>query len=145
MDEEKQEHLGLSTHVAVVAPVWLQHPLVVFLHSTPELKLVACTATVKILLTLDLEQIPQLIILETDKNYERAAEQVRRIKAAWPASNIIALIPHQSLRALVQAAGANEVLVSGTAPEQLRLAIARLKNSAKDASTDSVGENNLEH
>jgi hypothetical protein len=136
MNEEKRERLGPSTSVAIVAPVWLQSALLVFLHSAPELKLVACTATVQVLLALDLEQIPELIILETDKRREHAQEQIRSIKTAWPTSHIIALIPHSSLRALMHAAGAEEVLVSGTAPEQLRLTISRLKYSEKDPPID---------
>jgi hypothetical protein len=107
MDEEKRETVRSLTYGAVVAPVWLQHPLVVFLHSVPELKLVACTASVKVLLALDLAQIPELIILETDKSYKHTQERIRRLKAAWPASNILALIPHESLAALVQSAGAD--------------------------------------
>jgi DNA-binding NarL/FixJ family response regulator len=139
MDEEKREHLRPSTCVAIVAPVWLQNALLVFLHSAPELRLVACTATVPVLLALDLEQIPDLIILETDKSREQAQQQIRRLKAAWPDTNIIALIQHNSLRALMQAAGADEVLVSGTAPEQLRLAISRLKHSNNQISSDPLG------
>jgi DNA-binding NarL/FixJ family response regulator len=141
MDEEKRAHLRPSTCVAIVAPVWLQNALLVFLHSAPELKLVACTATVPVLLALDLEQIPQLIILETDKRREQAQEQIRRLKAAWPASNVIALIQHNSLRALMQAAGADEVLVSGTSPEQLRLAISSLTYLAKEPPTDPLESN----
>jgi DNA-binding NarL/FixJ family response regulator len=143
MDMEKQEHLEASTSVAVIAPVWLQHALLVFLHSAPELRLVACTATVQILLALDLGQTPELIIVETDKNYQQAQEQVREIKAAWPDSRIIALIAHKSLKRSVQAAGADEVLVSGTAPEQLKLAIARLMYPDIDTPTATVGENKL--
>jgi DNA-binding NarL/FixJ family response regulator len=135
--------MGPSISVAIVAPVWLQNALLVFLHSAPELKLVACTATVQVLLALDLEKIPELIILETDKRRERAQEQIKRLKAAWPASNLLALIAHKSLGALMQAAGADEVLVSGTAPEQLRLAISRLMSSDKDTPTDPLAANNL--
>jgi DNA-binding NarL/FixJ family response regulator len=143
MAEEKREQMGPSISVAIVAPVWLQNALLVFLHSAPELKLVACTATVQVLLALDLEKIPELIILETDKRRERAQEQIKRLKAAWPASNLLALIAHKSLGALMQAAGADEVLVSGTAPEQLRLAISRLMSSDKDTPTDPLAANNL--
>jgi hypothetical protein len=142
MDEDKREHLGPSTHVAIVAPVWLQNALLVFLHSAPELKLVACTATVPVLLALDLDQIPELIILETDKRREQAQQQIRRIKAAWPTSKLIALIPHSSLRTLMQVVGADEVLVSGTAPEQLRLAISRLRYINKEPPTDLLEKNN---
>lgn len=135
MAEEKQEQLESSTYVAVVAPVWLQNALLVFLHSTPELKLVACTATVEILLALDLAQPPKLIILQTGKSYKHAQDQINRIKTAWPASNIIALVPHKSLEPFVHAVGADEVLDSEVAPEQLRLAIARVRDSDKDTST----------
>ena len=135
MAEEMQEPIGSSTYIAIVAPVWLQNALLVFLHSTPALKLVACTATVQVLLALDLDKIPELIIIETEKDYRRAQDQIERIKAAWPASHVIALIPDKSLRVFVQAAGATEVLVSGTSPEQLRQAIAQLTHSDKDALT----------
>ncbi|HXV43447.1 MAG TPA: hypothetical protein VEC96_10310 [Anaerolineae bacterium] len=141
MDEEKRELLRPSTCVAIVAPVWLQNALLVFLHSAPELKLVACTATVTVLLALDLEQIPELIILETEKRREQAQQQIKRLRAAWPNSSIIALIQHNSLRALMQAAGADEVLVSGTAPELLRQAISRLKSSNKEVRANSLEEN----
>jgi DNA-binding NarL/FixJ family response regulator len=138
MDEEKREHLGPSTSVAIVAPVWLQNALLVFLHSSPSLKLVACTATVQVLLALDLEQTPQIIIIETDKRRDHAQDQIKWIKAAWPASSIIALIPHSNLRALMRAAGADEVLVSGSEPEQLRQAISHLKYLPKDSPSDPL-------
>ena len=141
MDEEKREHPGPSTYVAIVAPVWLQNALLVFLHSAPELKLVACTATVPVLLALDLIQIPKLIILETDRRREQAQEQIRGLKAAWPDSRLIALIHHNSLRALMRAAGADEVLGSETAPEQLRLAISRLSYSNKESPPNLLEEN----
>jgi hypothetical protein len=142
MDEDKREDLGLPTYVAIVAPVWLQNALLVFLHSAPELKLVACTATVPVLLALDLEQIPELIIIETDRRREQAQQQVKHLKAAWPAIKLIALIPHQGLRALMQVVGADEVLVSGTAPEQLRRAISRLRYLNKETPPNLLEENN---
>jgi hypothetical protein len=140
MVEEKREQVWPLTPVAIVAPVWLQHALVVFLHSVPELKLVACTATVRVLLSLDLELIPNLIILETDKRYQQAQEQIRRLRSAWPASHIVALVPRGSLKALVQAAGADMALDSGIVPEELRQAIIRLVDSDQEASTNCLGE-----
>jgi hypothetical protein len=129
LNEEKQQPLGPPVNVAIVAPVWLQDALLVFLRSISELKLVACVATVQVLLSLDLEQTPELIILETDKKYGHAQEQIRSIKTAWPDSHIIALIPHNGLKPFIQAADVDEVLVSGVAPEQLRQTISRLEYS----------------
>ncbi len=140
MEEEKRDHVQGLTSVAIVAPIWLQNALLVYLHSAPELKLVACTATVPILLALDLQQIPDLIILEADKKSENAQNQVKRLKISWPASHIIALIQHSSQAALVQAAGAAEILLSGTAPEELMRAISRLRGIDKETTTDPLEE-----
>ncbi len=115
------------TNVAIVAPVWLQNALMVLLHAEPDLKLVACTATVQVLLSLDLEQSPDLVILEANEQLERAEEQLRRIKTAWPTSGCVALIEERRQSALIRAAGADEILLKGATPEQLLNAIRRLR------------------
>lgn len=124
------------TNVAIVAPVWLQNALLVLLHAQPDLKLVACTATVQVLLSLDLEQTPDLVILETDEQLERSEEQIGRIKTTWPGSSCIALIEESKERSLIQAAGADEILLKGAVPEQLLGAIHRSRSPDRGAASD---------
>lgn len=140
MDSAKQEHFKSLTSVAIVAPIWLQNALIVLLHSAPDLKLVACTATVQVLLALDLEQIPEIILLEADKRSERVQEQISRLKATWPASKVIAVLEHSSQETPARLAGADEVLLKGTRPDPLMLAIRRFRPAAEDISTEPPEE-----
>lgn len=132
MKPEKREHSEPQTSVAIVAPVWLQNALIVLLHAETDLKLVACTATVQVLLSLDLEKTPELVILETDEQRERVEEQVGRIKTVWPTSSCIALVEHSKQKADLQAAGADVTLLKGVTPQQLMTAIRQLRKGNED-------------
>ena len=116
-------HVERPITVAAVVPVWLQDALAVLLKSEQDIKLVACTATVQTLLLLSLEQAPALVILEADERDERATDQVRRIKAVWPASRCLVLVEHSRQHSLVRKAGADEVLLKGVLPQQLLTSI----------------------
>jgi DNA-binding NarL/FixJ family response regulator len=109
--------------IAAVVPVWLQDALAVLLKSEQNLKLIACTATVQTLLLLSLEQTPALVILEADERDERATDQVRQLRAVWPASRCLVLVEHNRQHTLMRAAGADEVLLKGLLPQQLLTAI----------------------
>ena len=109
--------------VAAVVPIWLQDALAVLLKSEEEIKLVACTATVQTLLLLALERTPSLVILAADERDEQAANQVRQIKAVWPASRCLVLVEQNRQRSLMRSAGADEVLLKGIPPQQLLTSI----------------------
>jgi DNA-binding NarL/FixJ family response regulator len=109
--------------IAAVVPVWLQDALAVLLKSEQDVRLVACTATVQTLLLLSLEQAPDLVLLKTDEHDQRATDQVRQIKAVWPASQCLALVEHNGQGGLVRAVGADEVLPSGASAQQLLASI----------------------
>ena len=114
--------------VAAVVPVWLQGALAVLLKSETNVKLIACTATVQTLLLLSIEEAPQLVILHANENIERAANQVKQIKAVWPASRCLALVEDNRQRSPIQLAGADEVVLKGIAPKQLLSNIQQLAN-----------------
>lgn len=129
MADPQSEQLRASINTVVIAPVGLQDALLVFLHSAPELKLIACTATTQVLLALDLAQTPELILLEAPTSSDEAQTRVTQLKTAWPASHLIALVHHRNQVALVQAAGADEVLLSGVAPSLLMQVITRFSRA----------------
>ena len=114
--------------VAAVVPVWLQDALAVLLKSETNVKLIACTATVQTLLLLSLEEAPQLVILHTNENIERAVNQVKQIKAVWPASRCLAMVEDNRQGSPIQSAGADEVVLKGIAPKQLLSSIQQRAN-----------------
>lgn len=132
MPQDELSNHGAPTIVAIVASVWLQHALIVLLHAIPELKLTACTATVRVLLSLDLEQIPDLVVLDAYEQDERASDQLRRLKAAWPATRYIVLVEHNRQKALMRAIGADEVLLKGVSPGQLMGVIQKMRGAHRD-------------
>ena len=109
--------------IAAVVPVWLQDALAVLLKSEQDVRLVACTATVQTLLLLSLEQAPDLVLLKTDEHDQRATDQVRQIKAIWPASRCLVLVEHNRQGGLLRAAGADEILLTGSPAPQLLASI----------------------
>jgi DNA-binding NarL/FixJ family response regulator len=124
------------TTVAVVAPVRLQDAYGTFLRAIPEVKLVACAATAQALLTLVVEQSPDLVLLEADGHDTQASDQVRRIKTVWPTARCIVLVEHTRQRALVQAAGAEVALLRGASPKRLLEVISKLRSADKSGAID---------
>jgi len=108
-------------------PVRLQDAYSTFLRAIPEVKVVACAATVQALLSLVVEQSPDLVLLEADSHDTQASDQVRRIKTAWPTARCIALVEHTRQRALVQAVGADAALLRGASPKRLLKVIKKLR------------------
>lgn len=135
MPQDELSNHEAPTIVAIVASVWLQHALIVLLHAIPELKLTACTATVRVLLSLDLEQIPDLVVLDAHEQDERAGDQLRRLKSAWPATRYIVLVEHNRQKALMRAIGADEVLLKGVSADQLMAVIQSLQGAHRGGPT----------
>ena len=109
--------------VAAVVLVWLQDALAVLLKSEQDVTLIACTATVQTLLLQSLDQVPDLTILHVAEQDEQAFDQVRQIKAVWPASRCLVLVEYSRQRSPMQAAGADEVVLKGIPPQKLLTSI----------------------
>ncbi len=131
MKQNESHSIERLTTVAVVVPVRLQDAYSTFLRAIPEVKVVACAATVQALLSLVVEQSPDLVLLEADSHDTQASDQVRRIKTAWPTARCIALVEHTRQRALVQAAGADVALLRGASPKRLLKVISKLRSVDK--------------
>jgi len=111
--------LNHSITAAVVAPVRLQGAYSVLLQAVPGIKLIARTATVLQLLSLEIEQSPDLVLLEADSDNERASDQIRQLKAAWPTTCCIVLVEDSRQRKLVEQERADVVLLKGVSPRRL--------------------------
>jgi DNA-binding NarL/FixJ family response regulator len=97
--------------------------LAVLLKSEQDVKLIACTATVQTLLLLSLDQVPDLTILQVVEPDEKACDQIRQIKAVWPASRCLVMVEHSRQRGSMRAAGADEVVLRGIPPQKLLTSI----------------------
>lgn len=112
--------------IAIVAPQWLQDGLAVVIKSIPGVRLVACTSSIHILLSLDLERVPDVVLLTVDAPEIKAGDQIRQVRFVYPRAHIVTLIqePAQSISA--RAAGADETLLQGASAEQFSARIGRL-------------------
>ena len=111
------------TTIAAVVPVWLQDALAVLLKSDQLVRLGACTATIQTMLLLSLDRSPDVVLLDADEQDEKASSQVKQIKTVWPDSRCIVLVEQGGQQNLMQASGADEVLLKGVTPNQLFTAI----------------------
>jgi DNA-binding NarL/FixJ family response regulator len=112
--------------VAIVAPQWLQDGLAVVIKTIPGVLLVACTGSIHILLSLDLERAPDVVVLAVDAPETKASDQIRQVKFVYPRTRLVVLIqePAQSVKA--RAAGADETLLQGVSAERFCTAISRI-------------------
>lgn len=132
---QKRNKLSNAEHpttIAAIVPVWLQDALAVLLKSDQAVRLVACTTTMQTMLLLSLDRSPDVVVLDVDDRDEQASHQVRQIRAVWPDSGCIALVARGSQQSLVQAAGADEVLLKGSPPKQMLRVIHQLGQKIKD-------------
>jgi DNA-binding NarL/FixJ family response regulator len=128
------------TTIAAVVPVWLQDALAVLLKSDQSVRLVACTATIQTMLLLSLGRSPDVVLLDAAEQDEKASSQVRQIKTVWPDSRCIVLVEHGGQQSLMQASGADEVLLKGASSEQLFTVIHRVAQEINVDLTRSKAE-----
>ena len=126
MRHGESHSIGRPAIVAAVVPDWLQAALAVLLRAEPDVRLIACTANVQTLLLLALEQTPDLVLLDADSHDERAGDQVRRIKTAWPDARCLILVNGPRQEAKAREAGADEVLLKGASARRLVTAIRQI-------------------
>ena len=112
--------------VAIVAPQWLQDGLAVVIKTIPRLQLVACTGSIHVLLSLDLEHAPELVVLAVDLQVAKARDQIRQVKFIYPRARYLALIQEPAQNTDVRAAGADETLLQGASAEQFCAVVNRL-------------------
>jgi DNA-binding NarL/FixJ family response regulator len=112
--------------VAVVAPQWLQDGLAVVIKTIPYVHLVACTGSIHVLLSLDLERSPDLMVLTVDAPDVKASNQIRQVKFVYPHARYLVLIQEQEQSASARAAGADETLLQGASAEQFCAAVSQL-------------------
>jgi len=125
------EHQSISGEyadriVAIVAPQWLQDGLAVVIKSIPGVRLVACTSTIHILLSLDLERAPDVVLLTVDTPEIKAGDQIRQVRFVYPRAHLVVLIQEPAQSASARAAGADETLLQGISAEQFCATISRL-------------------
>jgi DNA-binding NarL/FixJ family response regulator len=111
--------------VAIVAPQWLQDGLAVVIKAIPGVLLVACTGSIYILLTLDLERAPDLVVLAVEAPEIKAGDQIRQVRFVYPHTHLVVLIQEPAQSASAHAAGADETLLQGVSAEQFCTAISR--------------------
>ena len=104
--------------VAVVAPQWLQDGLAVVIKTIPGVLLVACTGSIHILLSLDLEHAPDVVVLTVDALEIKASDQIRQVKFVYPRTRLVVLIQEPAQSTSARAAGADETLLQGVSAEQ---------------------------
>jgi len=123
-NESRPDSLGDRT-VAIVAPQWLQDGLAVVIKSIPGVRLVACTGSIHILLSLDLERAPDLVVLAVEAPETKASDQIRQVKFVYPCTRLVVLIQEPAQSASAHAAGADETLLQGVSAEQFCTAVSR--------------------
>ena len=112
--------------IAIVAPQWLQDGLAVVIKTIPGVLLVACTGSIHILLSLDLERAPDVVVLAVDAPETKASDQIRQVKFVYPRTRLVVLIQEPAQSAKARAVGADETLLQGVSAEQFCTAISRI-------------------
>ena len=93
--------------------------------SIPGVRLVACTGSIHILLSLDLERAPDLVVLAVEAPETKASDQIRQVKFVYPCTRLVVLIQEPAQSASAHAAGADETLLQGVSAEQFCTAVSR--------------------
>ena len=113
--------------VGIVAPDRLQEPLAVLLQAAPSGILWASATTVAALLALPIAQPPDEVLLYVCET--QAVDLIQDIKCAWPDVRCIAFVDHTRERIAAEEAGADAVLLQGSAPRRLLETLERLRSS----------------
>jgi len=130
-----------SRTVAIVAPQWLQDGMAVVIKTIPSIHLVACTGSIHVFLSLDLERSPDLVVLTVDAQDAKASNQIRQVKFVYPQARYLVLIQEQEQNISTRAAGADDTLLQGASAEQFCAAVSRLfwdERVAKDTTETTL-------
>lgn len=91
--------------------------------------MIAKASNVEDFLSFNVEQPPDLVLLNGNKNDARAENEVIRIKKAWPSVCLIVLIEHVRQKPLIKRAGADQTLIKGISPQKLLDVISHLSRA----------------
>ncbi len=111
---------GSSASIALVAPIWLQDALQVLLDGTSGVMLIAIATDVDSLTMLEMEEAPDFVLLDADRENSVAVYEVERILHAWPKTDCVALVDNPGQMPLLKQAGASLTLLKGASPQRLR-------------------------
>ena len=109
---------GSSASFALVAPIWLQDALQVLLDGTSGVRLIAIATDVYTLL--EMEEAPDIVLLDADRDNSVAVSEVERIMHAWPKTDCVALVDNPGQMPLLKQVGASLTLLKGASPRRLR-------------------------
>ncbi len=109
---------GSSASIALVAPIWLQDALQVLLDGTSGVMLIGSATDVDTLL--EMEEAPDFVLLDADRDSLVAVSEVERIIHAWPKTDCVALVDNPGQMPLLKQAGASLTLLKGASPQRLR-------------------------
>ena len=109
---------GSSASIALVAPIWLQDALQVLLDGTSGVMLIGSATDVDTLL--EMEEAPDFVLLDADRDSLVAVSEVEQIIQAWPKTDCVALVDNPGQMPLLKQAGASLTLLKGASPQRLR-------------------------
>ena len=89
------------------------------------MRLVACTSSIHILLSLDLARAPDVVLLTVDASEIKSRDQIRQVRFVYPRAHLVALIQEQAQSASARAAGSDETLLQGASAEQFCVVVRR--------------------
>ena len=108
----------------IVAPAWLQEPLAVLLEAARQVTVWASSITAEELLAAPAVRPPDLTLMYVPDR--ETVGQVEVLKAAWPATDCIALVQYPRDQGAASEAGADVVLLEGLVAGRLLETIDRL-------------------
>jgi DNA-binding NarL/FixJ family response regulator len=105
--------------LAILAPRWLQEALGILLLSEDTFTLVANTQNEDALFLLSSSQMPDIILIDTNRRLNKAVEQITRIKAKIQSANYVMLVDQTSQNRPLTEAGADAVILKGSPPSSI--------------------------
>jgi DNA-binding NarL/FixJ family response regulator len=85
---------------------------------------------------LEMEEAPDFVLLDADRNDLAAVSEVEQITRSWPKTDCVAMVDNSSHFQLLKDAGASLTLLKGATPQRLRevlQALAEYKRRSKIA------------
>lgn len=129
--------------LAILAPRWLQEALGILLLSDDSFTLVANTQNEDMLFSLSLSQMPDIILIDTDRRLKKAVDQITRIKAKIQSANYVMLVDKTSQYSPLIQAGADAVILKGSPPssilEMIKQVAEKRRNEIKEKNKPHTG------
>ena len=114
MQNQESSSSTITMKCVIVAPIWLQNVLSVWLQVVGKMELVICATTCS---SLDFNLVPDLVIFSAAD--ESAYAEVQKIKQMWPTARLLVLVDETLQESLIEEAGADVVLLLGVSSPRL--------------------------